>query len=198
MISTKNSHRTTAAPASPNQPPANESSDSLATIELRPGTLLLRGDYKIGGPSSVHGELNQAMSAVIAKILERIEKLDLPVNLGLTQDQYKAFEFKVRMCLEEQISNHIKHGNGCELQKQVLVDIDFHPADDGKFSHLVITSKDEGPGYDVSAVPDCTSEENLSKATGRGHLLMRAYANRIEHFDNSRVCRMTIFPLPTN
>jgi anti-sigma regulatory factor (Ser/Thr protein kinase) len=41
--------------------------------------------------------------------------------------------------------------------------------------------RDEGPGFNVAALPDPTDPENLEKASGRGLLLMRAFMDEVSH-----------------
>lgn len=56
--------------------------------------------------------------------------------------------FGVRLALEEALVNAIKHGNGMDPAKQVQIDCRFD--DDG----VRIVIEDEGPGFDVTSVPD--------------------------------------------
>ncbi len=44
----------------------------------------------------------------------------------------------------------------------------------------VFVIRDEGPGFDPSALPDPTDAANLEKATGRGILLMRAFMDHVD------------------
>ena len=41
--------------------------------------------------------------------------------------------------------------------------------------------RDEGPGFDVSSLPDPTDPENLVKASGRGLLLIRTFMDDVSH-----------------
>lgn len=43
------------------------------------------------------------------------------------------------------------------------------------------TVTDEGPGFDVSALPDPTDPANLERPSGRGLLLMRAYTDEVRY-----------------
>lgn len=85
--------------------------------------------------------------------------------------------FGVKLALEEAIVNAIKHGNGMDPDKCVLVNC--HITDE-----LVrITIEDEGPGFDPGDVPDPTEDDNLDKPSGRGLMLMRAFMTSIEYND---------------
>jgi anti-sigma regulatory factor (Ser/Thr protein kinase) len=44
----------------------------------------------------------------------------------------------------------------------------------------VFTIRDEGPGFDPTALPDPTDPANLEKVTGRGILLMQAFMDRVD------------------
>jgi DNA-binding NarL/FixJ family response regulator len=110
---------------------------------------------------------------------------------------------RVGMALTEALANAILHGN-LELSS-VLCESDRHAFD----RELVVrksaapyrdrivrlsavfepagatfTIADEGSGFDLSKVPDPTDEENLTKVTGRGLLLMRAFTDQLA-FNNS-------------
>ena len=85
--------------------------------------------------------------------------------------------FGVRLALEEALVNAIKHGNRMDPDKQVHIECCF---DDDR---VRIVIEDEGTGFDVSSVPDPTTDENLDKPGGRGIMLMRSFMNRIEYND---------------
>ena len=44
-----------------------------------------------------------------------------------------------------------------------------------------IEIRDEGPGFQVKEVPDCTKDENLDKSSGRGIMLMRNFMTFVEY-----------------
>jgi serine/threonine-protein kinase RsbW len=83
--------------------------------------------------------------------------------------------FGVHMALEEAIINAIKHGNKLAPEKAVHVEV---VADGGGF-FLRVT--DEGEGFDPSAVPDCTLDENLELTSGRGLMLMNHYMDTVKY-----------------
>lgn len=85
--------------------------------------------------------------------------------------------FGVRLALEEALVNAIKHGNGMDPAKQVSIDCQF------KDDRVRIVIEDEGGGFDVSTVPDPTSDENLDKPGGRGIMLMKAFMTHVEYND---------------
>lgn len=85
--------------------------------------------------------------------------------------------FGVRLALEEALVNAIKHGNGMDPDKNVYVGCWVEE------EQVRIEIEDEGPGFDISDVPDPTAEENLDKPCGRGIMLMRAFMARLEYSD---------------
>ncbi len=54
----------------------------------------------------------------------------------------------------------------------------------------IFVIRDEGPGFDASALPDPTDPANLEKVTGRGILLMQAFMDRVDF--NSRGNEVTM------
>ena len=99
------------------------------------------------------------------QIIEKMEAMGYPMR----------DVFAVRLALEEALVNAIKHGNRMDPSKSVKIECKI--AED----RVLITIEDEGPGFDVNAVPDPTAEENLDKPGGRGIMLMRSFMNRVEY-----------------
>lgn len=104
------------------------------------------------------------------------------------------------MALQEAIVNAMMHGNLevssatradggeewnrliAERQKDARygarrVDVDFR-LHEGRVTCAI---EDEGPGFDVSAVPDPTDAENLLKGSGRGLFLIGAFMDEVHH-----------------
>jgi len=120
-------------------------------------------------------------------------------HLGLCGD---ADRTRVGVALEEALSNALYHGNlevGSELreedggayhemvrermhqppysQRRIRVQAALSP------EKAVFVIRDDGRGFDPSALPDPTDPENLEKASGRGILLMRTFMDRVEFND---------------
>ncbi|MFQ6047761.1 MAG: ATP-binding protein [Phycisphaerae bacterium] len=81
--------------------------------------------------------------------------------------------FAIKLALEEAITNAIRHGNGNDPSKRIIIGFSVSP------QRAVIRVADEGEGFCLEDVPDPTADENLERPTGRGILLMRAYMNRV-------------------
>lgn len=77
--------------------------------------------------------------------------------------------FGIKLAVEEAIVNAIKHGNTYDIGKKVTI---TYCLDQDEFS---IQVQDEGNGFDPSAVPDPTLDENRDKPGGRGVMLMKEY-----------------------
>ena len=92
--------------------------------------------------------------------------------------------FAVRIALEEAMVNAIKHGNRLDPAKKVHVESRV-TADRAE-----ITIEDEGPGFDRSAIPDPTHDDNLHKPSGRGILLIEAYMDVAQWSSGGRRLRM--------
>jgi CheY-like chemotaxis protein len=64
-------------------------------------------------------------------------------------------------------------------------------------SEAVFVIRDEGPGFDPETIPDPTAPANLSKASGRGILLMRTFVDDMHY--NATGNELTLVKrLPTN
>ncbi len=93
--------------------------------------------------------------------------------------------FGVHLAVEEALMNAIKHGNQLDPGKTVQVDYRFNATD------LEIEVEDEGPGFDPSAVPDPTLEENLELPSGRGLMLMRTFMGTVDYNERGNRVSMT-------
>lgn len=92
--------------------------------------------------------------------------------------------FAIKLALEEAMINAIKHGNKLDMKKHVHIDYAVTP------ERVEIIIEDEGPGFTREEVPDPTLEENLTKCSGRGILLIEAYMNTVEYSEGGRRLRM--------
>jgi CheY-like chemotaxis protein/anti-sigma regulatory factor (Ser/Thr protein kinase) len=107
---------------------------------------------------------------------------------------------RIAVCLREALSNAILHGN-LEVSSQlretddqaycalITERLEQEPYDD-RHVHVVAREtsheavymiRDEGPGFDPSALPDPTDPANLEKVSGRGMLLIRTFMDEVRH-----------------
>jgi len=92
--------------------------------------------------------------------------------------------FGVHLALEEALVNAVKHGNRMDETKFVHVVCRLSP------EKLYVQIRDEGPGFKLEEVPDCTEDENLEKCSGRGIMLMRNFMSRVEYNDSGNMVTM--------
>jgi serine/threonine-protein kinase RsbW len=124
-------------------------------------------------------------------------KFDIPSDLGESRHVHQqimaAVEshgfsddavFAIKLAIEEALVNAIKHGNKLDPNKHVRVQATIGP------DQAEIVIEDDGPGFSRCAVPDPTADENLTKCSGRGLLLMEAYMNTVEYSNNGRRVRL--------
>lgn len=122
---------------------------------------------------------------------------DFGLRFGIFTDRERT---RVGVGLEEALLNAIIHGN-------LEVSSKLRDLDDGSFEKLIalrvgkspykdrrveviakfspeeaeFSIRDEGPGFDVSKLPDPTDPENMARAHGRGVLLMRTFMDEVTH-----------------
>ncbi|MBD3306349.1 ATP-binding protein [candidate division KSB3 bacterium] len=80
----------------------------------------------------------------------------------------------------EALGNAIVHGNGSDRTKSIelLLQIDNH--------RIHIEVQDEGSGFDINALSDPLTPENLLKSDGRGIFLIRTLMDRVSLDVNGR------------
>ena len=79
----------------------------------------------------------------------------------------------ILMAVREAVANAIKHGNRLDLSKNVHVEMDV-VADT-----LAICIRDEGEGFEPTAVGDPLAPENRLKTSGRGIFYMRTFMDEV-------------------
>ena len=80
---------------------------------------------------------------------------------------------KIGMAVRESMVNAVVHGNRYNARKKVHLRV-YKGAD-----RLVVVVRDEGQGFDLSALPDPLAEENLLRQSGRGLLLIQAFMDEL-------------------
>jgi len=90
-------------------------------------------------------------------------------SLGFADDD----RHKISLAVREGMANAVFYGNQECADK--LVRLVFE-VDDGRF---VVRIHDEGCGFSLDDVPDPLAEENLTKTSGRGIFLMRAFMDEL-------------------
>jgi serine/threonine-protein kinase RsbW len=81
---------------------------------------------------------------------------------------------QISMAVREGAVNAVLHGNAYAAEKKVT--LGFETTGD----ELIITIRDQGPGMDLSKIPNPLAPENLLKTSGRGIFLMRSFMDVVE------------------
>jgi serine/threonine-protein kinase RsbW len=82
-------------------------------------------------------------------------------------------KFAIKLALEEALTNAVKHGNGNDRSKKIVIAYAVNP------QRAVLGVRDEGNGFRLDQLPDPTADENLERPSGRGIMLMQAYMTRL-------------------
>jgi serine/threonine-protein kinase RsbW len=98
--------------------------------------------------------------------------------------------FAIKLALEEALSNAFKHGNRNDPEKDVSVSFQVNA------NTIKIEVEDQGEGFDLTAVPDPTAQENLEIPCGRGITLMRAYMSEVSFLPPGNKVRL-VYTRPT-
>jgi serine/threonine-protein kinase RsbW len=91
-------------------------------------------------------------------------------EIGFDEDELH----KIGMAVRESMVNAVVHGNRYNARKKVHFTV--RKAAD----HLTVAIRDEGEGFEYSALPNPLSEENLLRQSGRGLLLIQAFVDKLE------------------
>jgi anti-sigma regulatory factor (Ser/Thr protein kinase) len=140
----------------------------------------------------------------------------IPVLIDHLENQVQRLErcnlralAPVKLALHEALTNAILHGN-LELSSELRETDEqeyFRLAAERQVKapyadrRVIVTARvsteemsfvirDEGNGFDVNILPDPTDPENLTRASGRGILLIRTFMDRVEF--NSRGNEITL------
>jgi serine/threonine-protein kinase RsbW len=105
-----------------------------------------------------------------------------PENVALVEnlieelaDKYKFSDdtfANMMICLNEATINAIIHGNKCDPNKKVYINVEI----DAK--RAIWTIKDEGEGFNYLSLPDPTAQENIENYTGRGVFILKQLADQ--------------------
>jgi serine/threonine-protein kinase RsbW len=77
------------------------------------------------------------------------------------------------MALREALANAIKHGNRQDTSKRIHLEMDVVG------ENLQISIRDEGEGFDPTAVDDPLAPENRLKTSGRGIFYMKTFMDDV-------------------
>ncbi|MCB9874053.1 MAG: ATP-binding protein [Planctomycetaceae bacterium] len=132
----------------------------------------------------------------------------IPSVIARLQDQIRQFKvcednelMQIAMALDEALLNAMIHGNlevssqlrevenGRRYRELAALRRQEAPYRDRKVRVRARTTRntvefvidDEGPGFDITKIPDPTDPANLAKASGRGLLLINAFMDEVHH-----------------
>ncbi len=92
-----------------------------------------------------------------------------PLDLG------EPCVFDIRLCLEEALINAMKYGNRLEKGLQVRLVVEYEAG-----REVRIAVEDQGSGFDVKSVEDCTQKKNLLRGHGRGVYLIHQLMDEVK------------------
>jgi serine/threonine-protein kinase RsbW len=127
-------------------------------------------------------ELRQSLPSKVALISPFADQL---MHFILKFRSADGTEADIEMALHEALANAVIHGNGENSCKRIYVACRCYL--DGEVS---ITIRDEGRGFDSSAVLDPTFLENLLFTHGRGIYLMKTLMDEVSFEEGGAVVMM--------
>jgi serine/threonine-protein kinase RsbW len=81
------------------------------------------------------------------------------------------------MAVRESVINAIKHGNKNDASK--TVEVDFSVEEQDAERSLVVTVRDQGEGFEASAISNPLAPENILSTNGRGIFLVRQFMDEV-------------------
>jgi serine/threonine-protein kinase RsbW len=140
--------------------------ESAAMVHTQSLSLLPRN-----GHSVPFIELRQTVASQVAAISPLAHQL---MRFILRLRSADGSETDIELALREALANAVIHGNGESSSKRIYVTCRCYM--DGEVS---ITVRDEGRGFDSSAVPDPTLRGQLLLTHGRGIYLMKVLMDEV-------------------
>ena len=127
-------------------------------------------------------ELRQSLPSKVAAISPFTDQL---MGFILKFRSADGTETDIELALLEALTNAVIHGNSENSRKRVYITCRCYM--DGEVSIIV---RDEGTGFDSSAVLDPTLRENLLFTHGRGIYLMKTLMDEVSFEEGGSVVRM--------
>lgn len=120
-------------------------------------------------------------TALVTPLVVRIA--DLLAERGLIED---ADRMKIELCLDEAITNAVRHGNRSDFGKLVRVKV----FEDETCWGIVV--QDEGDGFSLESLTDATQDEKVWAESGRGIPLMTLYMDEVTFYDGGRTLMLKL------
>ncbi len=120
-------------------------------------------------PQQESGEI-RSVDTMLESTLDSVdtaetETLKVAEEMGFDEEDLHKIGMAVRECMV----NAVVHGNRYNSRKKVHFQVLKGS------EHMTVVIRDEGEGFDLSALPDPLAEENLLRQSGRGLLLIQAF-----------------------
>jgi serine/threonine-protein kinase RsbW len=114
------------------------------------------------------------VSYTLDSTLDSVDKaeaaaLTMALKVGFPEEDSGRISLAVR----EATVNAVLHGNEYDSHKHVTLLLEAAP------ESLTVRVRDEGKGLDADAIPDPLAPQNLSKESGRGIFLIRAFMDEV-------------------
>ncbi len=129
----------------------------------------------------IHFQLDEELPTDLKKVNPFIERIYGKI-LSLAGSQEDAS--KIKLVLEEAITNAMRHGN--KLERSTIVKVSI-VADKKK---IELDVHDMGGGFDFRNLSDPTKKDGVQKPSGRGVFLMRKFMDKVKFYDGGSGVRM--------
>jgi serine/threonine-protein kinase RsbW len=130
------------------------------------------------GPAYNMGKNTGGEAETVDQFLDSsLDSVDSAEQLVLDVARKAGFQeedlHKIGMAVRESMVNAVVHGNQYSAHKKVRVSVSKGQ------DRLTVTISDQGKGFELEALPDPLSEENLLRNSGRGIFLIRAFMDEL-------------------
>jgi serine/threonine-protein kinase RsbW len=111
-------------------------------------------------------------------ISSRLEEMESVHKLiGQAIKEYKIsndMAHWIELTISESMINAIRHGNNADPTKEATLRI----SSNGDAIEIIV--EDEGKGFSLESIADCTDAANLLKPSGRGILIIRSFMDEVD------------------
>ncbi len=130
-------------------------------------------------------DMSSYTEITVQSSLEKLRSIENQILDTAEQSGFNSADmFAIRLCLEEALTNAVRHGNHEDMTKSVTVRYRLTEIE------LEIIVEDQGSGFNPSQVPDPRCEQNISKPGGRGLLLMKSYMDKVEYLGRGNIVHL--------
>jgi serine/threonine-protein kinase RsbW len=135
-------------------------------------------------PAKDSFELSEKLSTDLKKINPFLDLISQKI-MALAGSKEEVF--KVKLALEEALTNAMRHGNAMDPALEVTVCIE------ASRKKIILDVHDQGEGFDFAGIPDPTSSDCANRPSGRGVFLMRKLMDEVEFYDGGSGIKMIKF-----